>query len=105
MDEYFTSEWSSPTGGRPITKRRPRCRIGLWALVATTLSIVVLPGASSTATTRGVPLMHVAPMRGGGDGGHGTGVKGGTGTTAKQGQRETLYEAYNMLHTLAQVCL
>lgn len=97
-------------------RRRPRCRIGLWALVATALSLASVPGAvaSASRTVRGISFgagavessvllktkvgRAAATLRGGA-----AAHDGGEHNVEKAGQRETLYEAYNMLHMLAQV--
>lgn len=115
-----------------VHRRRPRCRIGLWAFVTSTAfslastvhhadsarwasawgpkqSVVGLGTAGVGRTgreqrsgryfeyprrvDREALLERVVQLRGGG-----TGSK-----SSKEEQRETLYEAYNMLHTLAQV--
>ena len=96
----------SAWGALLSSKRRPRCRTGLWSLVATALSLVTckasLASVSASAGRLGkLPLgakgfLAAAELRGGD-------VRGGGSSMDKHGQRETLYEAYNMLHTLAQV--
>lgn len=89
------------------SKRRPRCRLGLRALVATALSLVTCKASQAAGPARVGPLrklplggkgfLAAAEVRGGAVGG------GGSNSMDKHAQRETLYEAYNMLHTLAQV--
>ncbi|CAM9399954.1 unnamed protein product, partial [Pylaiella littoralis] len=110
-----------------VSKRRPRCRIGLWALVATALSLATCEASrrASAPARAGTGL----PLAGGRGGGGGRGGRGGAWAAAagrlrggaqaggkgrssgssrsrqqedKHAQRETLYDAYNMLHTLAQ---
>lgn len=86
-------------------KQQPYCSINLLAIVATVLPLVICGDRISTAAAsplRRLPLYGAARrLRGGAlnDGGHGT--RGSE--NARSHQRETLYEAYNMLHTLAQV--
>lgn len=100
-----------------ISKRRPRCRIGLWALVATALSLASCkasrPASARAGLDVGLPLAGeggggawaaAGQLRGGAQGGG----KGRSSSRSRQqedkhAQRETLYDAYNMLHTLAQV--
>jgi len=96
------------------SKRRPRCRIGLWALVATALSLATCkarPASAGAAPAVGLPLGGMMrggagavaeQLRGGAQGG-GRGRSGSSRQQDKHAQRETLYDAYNMLHTLAQV--
>eukprot|EP00903_Cladosiphon_okamuranus_P020075 g18441.t1 len=113
------------SGGAPhSSKRRPRCRIGLWALVATALSLAsceaTRPASARVCVGAGrdLPLGASAESRGGGEawaaagqlrGGALVGGKGRSGSGGgnsrqqdRHAQRETLYDAYNMLHTLAQ---
>lgn len=95
---------------RVPTKRRARYRVGMFSLVLMTAFLESFQGVSRAGTLsavdRGVPLVGLASLlRGGGEGGRAAAAaKDGKNVVAKQGQRETLYEAYNMLHTLAQVC-
>lgn len=116
----------------PVLRRRPRCRIGLWAFVTSTafsLASAVHHVDSARWTSAWGPKQGVAGL--------GTAAVGRTGREQRSGryfenprrvdretllervaqlrgggsvsknskdeQRETLYEAYNMLHTLAQV--
>lgn len=97
---------ASASGALLSSKRRPRCRIGLRALVAAALSLVTCKASqASVSATVGRPgklplgakgFLAAAELRGGD-------VGGGGNSMDKHAQRETLYEAYNMLHTLAQV--
>lgn len=97
---------ASASGALLSSKRRPRCRIGLRALVAMALSLVtckasLAPVSASAGRLGKLPLAAkgfsaAAELRGGDVGGGGSSMD-------KHAQRETLYEAYNMLHTLAQV--
>ncbi|CAM9589219.1 unnamed protein product, partial [Discosporangium mesarthrocarpum] len=78
------------------TKRRPRCRIGSWTLVASAMSLASGHLMSPVDSAKnGLPLRDWAKPRGGA-------VGAGDVQSSKQSQRETLFEAYNMLHTLAQ---
>lgn len=101
------------------SKRRPRCRIGLWALVATALSLASCkasrPASAKVGLGAGLPLggsrdrgawAAAGQLRGGALGGGKARSGGGSSSRQqdKHAQRETLYDAYNMLHTLAQVC-
>lgn len=111
---------SAPTvgGGLHCSKRRPRCRIGLWALVATALSLASCkasrPASARVGLGAGLPLggsrdkggawAAAGQLRGGAlGGGKGRSGSGSSRQQDKHAQRETLYDAYNMLHTLAQV--
>lgn len=116
-----------------VSKRRPRCRIGLWALVATALSLATCKASRQASapgragSDAGLPLAGNRAGRAWGVGGGGAWATtaavagqlrggaqaGGKGRSSisgsrrqqedKHAQRETLYDAYNMLHTLAQV--
>ena len=105
-------------GGLHYSKRRPRCRIGLWALVATALSLASCkasrPASARVGLGAGLPLggsrdkggawAAAGQLRGGAlGGGKGRSGSGSSRQQDKHAQRETLYDAYNMLHTLAQV--
>ncbi|CBN78455.1 ARC5, dynamin-related protein involved in plastid division [Ectocarpus siliculosus] len=96
------------------SRRRPRCRIGLWALVATALSVATCKTSGAVSANANVPSVGVGGwVRPGGWGAveqlRGGAAEGGGGRSSsrrkqadKHAQRETLYDAYNMLHTLAQ---
>lgn len=98
------------------SRRRPRCRIGLWALVATALSVATCKASGAVSANANVPSVGVGEwgrpggrgaveqLRGGAaEGGAGGRSNGRRKQADKHAQRETLYDAYNMLHTLAQV--
>lgn len=107
VGKVFGSKEDGPVSGRPFAKRRPRCGVGIFPLMFMVLSLGPCCGVPFTRTvakaSHSVSLMGLTSLRGGGDGSTAV-VKDSTGATPKKGQRETLYEAYNMLHTLAQVC-
>ncbi|CAM9682412.1 unnamed protein product, partial [Sphacelaria rigidula] len=88
-------------------RRRPRCRIGLWAFVTSTafsLASAVHHVDSARWTSAWGPKQGVAGLGTAAVGRTGREQRGGGSVSknSKDEQRETLYEAYNMLHTLAQ---
>ncbi|CAM9746455.1 unnamed protein product [Ascophyllum nodosum] len=95
------------TGQAHQGKRRRRCSLHILSFIATTsLSLVICGARVSTAASsfRRLPLYGAAGRLRGGAVAGGVDVGGSAnrdGSTRSQ-QRETLYEAYNMLHTLAQ---
>lgn len=109
MTEGGSRSCGSASASRDLlsSKRRPRCRLGLRALVAAALSLVACKASQSAGPAtvgplrklplRGRGFLAAAKVRGGAVGG------AGSNNMDKHSQRETLYEAYNMLHTLAQV--
>lgn len=86
-------------------KRRPYCSVNLWAIVMVVLPMAICRDRISMAAASPLwrpPLYGAASrLRGGALNDGGDGTRGSENTRSHQ--RETLYEAYNMLHKLAQV--